>query len=161
MPPPSSSSQSQSLDAQIAHLTQQIKRQDAVRQIHNLVGRMALLYEAGLYAERLPFIAQQTPGVSIGIGGRGVFKGLEGARRTLVDIEDVFEQSHAKGMQRLFPDVQFPSATAGKFESELLGTPVIEVAGDGKTGKGVWTTLMAVGKTHEHDPKAQAGWLWR
>jgi hypothetical protein len=123
MSPSSSSSQSQSLDAQIAHLTQQIKRQDAVRQIHNLVGRMALLYEAGLYAERLPFIAQQTPGVSIEIGGRGVFKGLEGARRTSVDIEDIFEQSHAKGMQRLFPDVQFPSAAAESSNQNYSARP--------------------------------------
>ncbi len=156
----SSASQSLSLEAQIAHLTHQLRRHDAVRQIQNLVARMALLFEAGRWEERLALIAQTTPGVSIEIGGRGVYKGLDGARRTLVDIEKSFEQSHAKGMQRLFPDVEFLSPTAGKFESELVGTPVIEVAGDGKTAKGVWTTLMCVGKTHEHDPKPQAGWLW-
>lgn len=149
-----------SLEDQIKYLTLQLERQDAVRQITNLMGHMALLYEAGQYEERLKFIARKTPGVTIEIGLRGVYKGLEGAKRTMVDTEEAFERSHALGMKKVFPNVEFPSPGAGKFESELLGTPVIEVAGDGKTAKGLWTTLQTVGKTHEHDPKPTAGWLW-
>ncbi|KAJ2894844.1 hypothetical protein MKZ38_007181 [Zalerion maritima] len=150
----------ESLQAQLGALEHQLARQDAVRQITNLMNEYVLLYEAGRYEERLSLVAQHTPGVVIEIGGRGVFRGLEGARRTLVDIEESFQLSHDRGMRRLFPEVEFPSPGAGKFESELLGVPVVEVAGDGRTARALWTTLQAVGKTHEQDPEPRAGWLW-
>jgi hypothetical protein len=148
------------LAKQIASLTLQLERQNAIFQIQNLVNRMAYLMEAGMYEERVEFVAQKTKGVTIEIGGRGVYEGYEGARRCLIDIEKAFEKSHAAGMRRLFPDIEFGSDHAGMFESEVIGTPVIEIAGDGKTAKGVWTSIQAVGKTHEHDPRPQASWLW-
>jgi hypothetical protein len=121
---------------------------------------MSYLYEAGMYEERLKFIATKTPGVTVEFGARGVFEGVEGARKTMVDVEKSFERSHAAGMRKTFPDVKFGSNHAGMLETELIGTPVIEVAGDGKTAKGEWLSLMASGKTHEEDPKPQATWIW-
>lgn len=144
----------------IARLVELLERQDAIRQIQNIIGKMALLLEAGLYEERLEFIAKKTPGVTVEIGGRGVFEGVDGARRCLVDVEKIFERSHAAGMRRTFPDIEFGSDHAGLFESEVTGIPIIEVAGDGKTAKALWTALQAHGKTHEHDPKPQASWVW-
>ncbi|CZR55559.1 uncharacterized protein PAC_05447 [Phialocephala subalpina] len=150
----------QTLEEKLVKLTLVLERQDAFAHIQNLVSRMAYLWEAGLYEERLEYVAKKTEGVTIEIGGRGVYEGYEGAKRCLVDIERSFEKSHAAGMRRLFPAVKFGSDHAGLFESEVMGTPVIEVAGDGKTAKGVWTTLQAGGKTHEHDPKPQSSWIW-
>lgn len=150
----------QIIENKIARLSLQIERQDAVFKIQNIVNRMAYLMEAGLYDDRLEFVAKKTGGVTIEIGGRGVYEGYDGAKRCMVDIEKAFEKSHAIGMRQLFPDVKFGSDHAGMFESEVVGTPVIEIAGDGKTAKGIWTSIQAVGKTHEHDPKPQGSWLW-
>ncbi|KAI1624942.1 hypothetical protein EDD37DRAFT_371300 [Exophiala viscosa] len=144
----------------LARVLELLERQDAVRQIHNVIGKMALLYEAAMYDERLEFIASKTPGVTIEVGGRGVFEGMDGARRCFVDVERTFEKSHAAGMRKTFPDVSFGTEHAGLFESELPCVPVIEVAGDGKTAKAIWTSLQACGKTHEWDPKPQASWIW-
>ncbi|TVY58578.1 hypothetical protein LCER1_G000202 [Lachnellula cervina] len=150
----------QSIENTIAGLKLQLERQNGVLQIQNLVNRMVYLAEAGLYEDRVEFVAKKTEGVTIEIGGRGVYEGYEGAKRCFIDIERSFEKSHAAGMRRLFPHVKFGSNHAGMYESEVMGTPVIEVAGDGKTAKGVWTSLQAAGKTHEQDPKPTSCWIW-
>lgn len=90
-----------------ARLFELLQRQDVPRQIHNIIGKMALLFEAALYDERLEFIAEKTSWVTIEIGSRGVFEGVDGARRCLVDIERTFEKSHTAGMRKAFPDVKF------------------------------------------------------
>jgi hypothetical protein len=148
------------LERKVEDLILKIQRMEDINAIQNIMGKMFYLYEAGMYEERMKYIAQKTPGVTIEIGARGVFEGYESARRTLVDTERYYENSHAEGMRKLFPNIDFPSDFAGKFESNLLGTPVIEVAGDRKTAKGVWISLMTVGKTHENDPKMNAMWIW-
>ena len=150
----------QGLKVQIEENTRQIQRMEDVNAIRNLMGKMDNLYEAGMYEERMAYIAEKTPGVSMEVGARGVFEGYESIRRSLVDTEYYYEKSHGAGMRKLFPDMEFPSDFAGKYESNLLGTPVIEIAGDGKTAKGVWTSLMTVGKTHENDAKMSALWIW-
>ena len=131
-----------------------------VHKIQNLVVKESLLFEAHLHEERLKLVARKTPGVAIEWGARGVFEGYEGARRTFINIEESFEKSHAAGMKKLFPNVVFPAENAGMLESQLIGLPVIEVAGDGKTAKAVWISMMAIGKTHEQDPKPSGQFLW-
>lgn len=149
-----------SLEDKIDRLTAMMQRSQDLNEVQNVVSKMAYLYEAGMYEERLKYIARKTPGVTIEIGARGVFEGLEGARRVLVDVEKSFEKSHAEGMRKAYPNLKFESDHAGMFESELIGTPVIEVAGDGKTARGEWLSLMISGKTHAEDPKPQAQWIW-
>jgi hypothetical protein len=150
----------QGLKAQIEKNARQIQRMEDINAIQNLMGKMDNLYEAGMYEERMAYIAEKTPGVTMEVGARGVFEGYESIRRSLVDTEYYYEKSHGAGMRNLFPGIDFPSDFAGKYESNLLGTPVIEIAGDGKTAKGVWTSLMTVGKTHENDPEMSALWIW-
>jgi hypothetical protein len=139
---------------------ERLQRIEDVNKIQNIIGVMSFLYEAGMYEERMKYIAQKTPGVTVEIGLRGVFEGYEGARRALIEVERIFERSHAAGMKKAFPDVKFPSDHAGLLETELLGAPVIEIAGDGKTAKAMWMSLMAAGKTHEEDEKPIAMWVW-
>lgn len=136
------------------------ERLQDINKLQNLMSKEAYLFEAHLHEERLKLVAQKTPGVTIEWGLRGVFEGFEGARRTMIEIEQSFERSHGAGMRKAFPDVDFSSDTAGMLETQLVGTPVIEVAADGKTARGVWVSLMAIGKTHEEDPKPKAQWLW-
>jgi hypothetical protein len=150
----------QTLESARAAQEFELERLRDVNRIRNLISRDALLFEAHLHEERLALIAQQTPGVTIEQGLRGVFEGLESARRTVVDIEKSMEKSHAAGMRKAFPDIEFSSETAGMLESQLTGTAVVEVAGDGKTARAVWISIMACGKTHENDPGPQASWVW-
>ena len=138
----------------------ELERLRDVNSIRNLINKEAYLFEAHLHEERLALMAQKTPGVTVEQGLRGVFEGLAGARRTMVDIEKGMERSHATGMKKVFPDMEFSSETAGLLETQLTGTAVIEVAGDGRTARATWISLMACGKTHENDPRPQAYWVW-
>jgi len=158
-----SGSGKQSVEEQINILDQKIARlqhMEDVNEIQNMISKMSYLYEAGMFEERLECcVAKHTPGVTVEQGARGVFEGYEGARRSFVDVEKSFERSNGAGMREAYPDIKFGSDHAGQFESELIGTPMIVVAGDGKTAKGMWLSLQAVGKTHEHE-KPRAMWIW-
>jgi hypothetical protein len=152
--------QEEGMEKKIEQLTLKMERLEALNAIQNLIAKMDYMYEGGMYEARMAYVAKKTPGVAIEIGARGVFEGYESARRTLVDTEKYYELSHAEGMKKTFPNIKFPSNFAGKFESNLLGSPVIEIAGDGKTAKGVWVSLMTIGKTHDNQDKPQAMWIW-
>jgi hypothetical protein len=152
--------QDEGLEKKFEQLTFKIQRMEAVNAIQNLISKMDYMYEGGFYEERMKYIARKTPGVTIEIGARGVFEGYESARRTLVDTEKYYEKSHAAGMKKAFPDIKFSSDFAGKFESTLLGSPAIEVAGDGKTAKAVWVGIQSIGKTHDNEDKPHAMWIW-
>ncbi|MFK0154718.1 nuclear transport factor 2 family protein [Streptomyces sp. NPDC090493] len=150
----------ETLEEKVARLERAVARAHDVTAIQNLIGLDTYLYEARRHEERFELLARKTPGVTVEIGGRGVFEGLESARRTIVDIEREFERKHGEGMRRTYPDVEFPSRAAGFLETQLVGTPVIEVAGDGETAKGMWIALMATGKTYEQVGPPVARWVW-
>jgi hypothetical protein len=99
-------------------LQKEVERIKAVHEIQNLMGKYVNMHEVARDHE-LPdmLYAQKTPGVSAEVGDLGVFLGQDGIRRLLVP---------RKG------------DTKGTLMSHPLTTPVIEVAGDGKTAKGVW-----------------------
>lgn len=150
----------ESLQAQLQALSERVEQIHDYHEIQNLYSRFWHLYEMGKYEERFQLMAQHTPGVTVEIGARGVFDGIESAHRSLVDTELGFVQSHAAGMKRLFPDVDFPDPHAGMLESTLIGSPIIEVAADRKTAKGVFISLQSIGKTHDNDPKPRSLWIW-
>ena len=150
----------QDLEAKVERLTAQVRRLRDAHDVQNLVGRLSFLLEVGDYEAMVQFVAQKTPGVTIEQGARGVFEGVEGARRSMIDIERDFEAQHGRAMRRLFPDKHLEHDSWGKVESELLGTPVVEVAGDGQTARGTWTSLMAGAKAYEHSDKPVALWIW-
>ena len=98
---------------------QEIQRLRDVHEIQNLMGRYIYLHEVGRDAEFPDTIyAMKTPGVSAEVAHAGAFVG-EGIRK-------MFAPSPAMGDRR------------GTLFTHPLTTPVIEVAGDGKTAKGIW-----------------------
>jgi hypothetical protein len=115
-----------------------------------------------MYEGRMEFVAKKTPGVVVEWGSRGVFEGVEGARRCFVEVEKLTEQSHGAGMRTAFPEVDFKSDAAGNFASKLSGSSVVEVAQDGETAKGVWTTLSVVARAHDFEggKKPVPRWVW-
>jgi hypothetical protein len=148
------------LEKKIEQLTSKMERLEAINAIQNLISKMDYMFEGGMYEARMAYIAKKTQGVTIEIGARGVFEGYESARRTLVDSEKYYERSHAAGMKKAFPNIKFSSDFAGKLESNLIGSPAIEISGDGKTAKGVWRSLQTVGKMHDNEDKPNAMWIW-
>jgi hypothetical protein len=100
-------------------IEERLKCLEDVREIENLMAKYAYLHTAGKHEETAGLFAQKTPGVRVDL--MGVYEGTEGVRKAMVKIH----QSMNIGK----PGFLFVHTQT---------TPVIEVAGDGKTAKGVW-----------------------
>lgn len=93
-----------SLEQKVDKLTALIERENDARQIQNIVSKMSYLWEAGMYEGRMEFVAKKTPGVVVEWGSRGVFEGVEGARRCFVQgqaCQCLLAQFEASGRRRL------------------------------------------------------------
>jgi hypothetical protein len=155
-----SDSRLQDLEVTVERLTAELERVRDAQAVQNLAGRLAYLYEVGDYEAMLEYVAEKTPGVTVEQGARGVFEGFEGARRSMIDVERAFEAQHGRSMRRIFPDLHFEHDSWGKVESELIGTPVVEVAEDGQTARGTWTSFMCVAKAYDTSERPFAAWVW-
>ncbi len=122
-------------------LEERIERLEAAHQIQNLMSRYAYLHTAGRHDEIVALYAQKTPGVRIDLLDWGVYEGTEGIRR-LARVYKFLERERI-----------------GELHMRTFTTTVIEVAGDGKTAKGLWiapgleTVPLGGGK-------GQAFWAW-
>ena len=100
----------------------EIERLHDINALQNIMSKLAYLFEVGKHEERWEYIARKTPGVTVEQGARGVFEGVESARRTMVDMEKNFERMHAIGMKKTFPDIDFTNNRTVMIESSLIGT---------------------------------------
>jgi hypothetical protein len=103
-------------------LKKQVQVLEDTRQIANLMGRYIYLHEVNRDPEFPDTIfAKKTPGVSWEVARSGAF--IEGGIRRMLARD---------------PDMDEATLKKGSLFTHPITTPVIEVAGDGKTGKGVW-----------------------
>ena len=129
----------ESLEERIERVEKMARRALDFQEVANLMGRQVYMHEAGMDPE-FPdtLFAKKTPGVSWEVAYFGKWVN-EGIRKPLSKHSD------------------YPIGTL--FE-HTLASPVIEVAADGKTAKGVW---MSPG--HETAPDQETGklrsyWCW-
>ena len=121
-------------------LEQEVRGLRAVQEIQNLMGRYCVNHVQKNMAASVQFYALSQPDVSVEIADRGVFVG-EAALRSL------FQQQF-----------QTPDHLQGYLLHHYLATPMIEIAGDLKTAKGVWYSpgIEAVTGPDRAEPQA----LW-
>lgn len=116
--------------ARIERLEREVQRVRDWQEISNLHGRYNHLVLGHHWNVILEMFAQKTPGVIVEIAESGVFHGLEGVRKVFIDM-----------LGKLY-------TYRGNFALHELTTPVIEVAQDGKTAKGMWFTWGANTNNH-------------
>ena len=136
------------------------RRLHAIQDVQNLMSKMCYLQESGLFEDRYHCLAQKTPGVTVEIGARGVFEGYEHCYHTMVTHEMNFVNAHAAGIKTAYPDREFPTPHTGMLESTVMGTPVIEVAGDCKSVRGQWMACMIMAKSRGGEPESAFIW-WK
>jgi len=125
------------LEETIQEYTKKIQRLDDIQEIQNLMGRYVFYQEAQVPGFPEDFYATKTPGVSGEVAHLGVYLGMD-------------------GIKRLNPYNIKP----GSSYQHLLTTPVIEVAGDGKTAKGVWISCGQDTIPHKDTGTITAYWIW-
>ncbi len=129
----------ESLEERVKLLEKEIERLQAVNEIQNLVGRYAVLHTPKSMKKTIELFALKQPDVSVEIAMWGVYIGPEQVKSTYREMEE------GKPM---------PGAM---FEHQFT-TPMIEVAADGKTAKGLW--FSPGHETPLEDGKPVAKWIW-
>ena len=104
--------------ADIAALQHELFRLKSVNEIQNLMGTYTVNHVPKNMADHVELFALEMPDVSVEVGDRGVYRGPEA-------VKALFGQTFTMDLK-------------GNLLIHYLATPMIEVAGDGKTAKGVW-----------------------
>ena len=121
-----------------------IQRLEDVHEIANMMGRYVYLHEVQRDPEFYnTMFAKKTPGVSWEVAHMGVFKGRESIKRAL--------DAHGPRDGKIAPGTLF---------IHTLTSPVIEVAGDGQTAKGIWTSPGAETLPDPTTGKSKGFWAW-
>ena len=81
--------------------------------------------------------AQKTPGVSIEASDSGIYRETEGIKRFFLQFMDKLRH------------------TQGAFTMHLAVAPIIEIAKDGKTARGIWFSPGCAG-----DANSNGMWIW-
>jgi hypothetical protein len=147
------------LEERIQRLEKNIQHLLDIHKIQNLMGRYEYLHTAGMNVELVDgCFALRTPGVRVELPTWGIYEGPEGVKKAYAGIFDHLYHMHAEEMKKLYPGVEFKKERAGAMVQHSLTTPVIEVAGDGKTAKGVW--ISPGHETMALEGKLTAHWAW-
>ncbi|MDB9822329.1 nuclear transport factor 2 family protein [Deltaproteobacteria bacterium] len=124
-------------------LEDRIQRLEDLHEIQNLMSRYEYCHTASKHEETARMFAQKAPDVRAEVNNIwGVYEGQESIWRLYVGVHE-----HSDGDDR-----------KGRMFMHTLTTPVIEVAGDGKTAKGLW--ISPGNETKMIDGKLQPYWAW-
>jgi hypothetical protein len=109
----------QTLEERLAAVEKELARARDVQAIMNLMGRYTVNWVPKNLDRQAAFYALDEPDVSVEVGDRGVFRGPE-------------------AVKQLFGATFSNPILEGILLVHYLATPMVEVAGDGKTAKGVF-----------------------
>jgi hypothetical protein len=121
----------------------EIERLQAVNEIQNLMSRYEYLHMTNQHKEVMELHAKKSPDITISIKETGVWKGPDGPRKAWENLERMTGENPI-GMMAVHPTT----------------TPLIEVAGDGKTAKAVWIGTGLVASVNRETGKPQCMWEW-
>jgi len=141
-------------------LETRIAKLEASHQIQNLMGKMTYMYEGGEYELMLDQFAKKIPGVTAEVAVFGQRQGLEGAREMIVDSWVNQYKNHEKEMRKLYPEDENKSGRNGILDMQALSSPVIEVADDLQTAKGMWYAPTVATECHPNCEMPTAHLVW-
>ena len=142
-------------------LEEQVRRLNDIHEIQNVMSLHEYYHTAGMHREEVEEIwAQKTPGVSWETGDLGRFEGIDAIWEIYVDGKAMVGEVNLKEMRKLFPRIEDDpeNQNIGTMNVHMLTTPMIEVAGDGNTAKGIWMSPGHV--TQMRGGKLTACWMW-
>lgn len=131
-----------------------------IHEIQNLMSRSTYLYTAGMYEEMCALFAPNTLDISAQISGGERCEGKEGVHKMMVDYWQTMFAGHTASMKKLYPQDENPTGRNGLLDLQALSSPVIEVAGDGQTAKGLWLAPSLATECHPGDSRPGAHWVW-
>ena len=142
-------------------LEQKVQKVLDIQEVQNVMSHHQFMASAGKNKEELETIwAQKAPDVSFGqIPGRWV--GMKAIMDYYGAPKGYGIEKNFAALKKVFPDINFDKTTFTQhsFKSFItLTTPIIEIAGDGQTAKGVWYAPGYL--THLEGEKFDGWWMW-
>jgi ketosteroid isomerase-like protein len=129
------------LEAENKKLRHEMERSQAVTEIMNLISRMQAYHTANRNELMPSLYAKKAPDVRLYWGELGSWEGPDGPAKAGKTFEHMG-----------------PGGNAGMMAIHLMGNPMIEVAGDGKTARGIWVAAGMVANKRGGQPTAM--WEW-
>jgi hypothetical protein len=128
------------LEKKIARQEKVIYDLDAIREINDLMSKYQYLHTVAMFAEHADLFAKRDDSF-VQVGTWGMYKGWESIRRLYAGV-------HA----RLY--------VPGHMDEHVNTTPMVVVAGDGKTAKGVWICPGHDSFVDAETGEPDAAWCW-
>ena len=141
-------------------LEDKIQRVMDVQEIQNVASLHEYYHSAMMHKEELEAIwAKKTPGVSW-TNNTDRYEGMESLKRFYVDHLVIDKKRSLETLHKIDPSIKVTPENygAGMLWSHMLTTPVIQVAGDSKTAKGIWMSFGHV--TGPMRDKMSAMWAY-
>lgn len=132
----------ESLEQTISALKHEVERLSAAREIENLKNRYFWLMGRNRFEECLEFFALKTPGLRLELCDSGVYEGAE-------SVTKLYRELHPKF---------FTMSSPGAMGTFYATSPIIEVAEDGETAKGLWNILGQFAAPTTPGGKPEAWW---
>ncbi len=121
----------------------EIERLQAVTEIQNLMSEYEYLHTANRHQDVMKLYAKD-PDTTVYMGELGYWKGADAPQRAWSLLERLGGGKPPAGMMAIHPVV----------------SPIIVVAGDGKTAKGVWLSNGFVAGVDQETGEQRAMWEW-
>jgi len=135
------------MEERLAAIERRLQRQEDYQAIMNLMGRYQYLHTGG-QMDRIgrELFAHELPDCKSEYGPLGVF----GPKKSL-EFFDTMHEKFCAGEARVLP---------GLLEIHEITTPVIEIAGDGRTAKGMWMSAGAILMQVDVDSETGKSFTW-
>jgi hypothetical protein len=134
------------------------QKADIAREIQNIMGRRMFYHSIGRNdLEFALWTKKQTPRWA---QNQGCWIG-DDFKRSYVEINKIMQRATIKHLSESNPEIKNSddSWNVGTTALHVLDTPIIEVAADGKSAKGVWYTPGAILSTRD-GKKGELTWMW-
>ena len=141
-------------------LAAQVQRLSDIADIQEVMSRHAWYYSAGQHERELEeLFALELPDVSFGTNG-GWWVGEASLRRAYVDWFEIQAKKDLAALSRRHPEVKDvpENLLAGTSMMHTITTPLVVVAEDGQTAKGLFYSPGQVTQTPLGQPTAN--WMW-
>ena len=148
-----------------ASLEQKIQRALDIAEVQNVMSRHAYYHGAGHHLQELRNIWVKEDGAWAATASfgqnHGYWVGIERIKQYYGELNEKNRKKNLVMVSRLHPEVAIAEENegVGSMIMHTLTTPIIEVAGDGKTAKGMWYSPGQVTEVGE-DGKPMAMWMW-
>ena len=143
----------QLLEEDNRELKKQVQRLEDTRQIANMMGRYIYKHEVHKDTEFLNTIFADRDDISWEVANFGVYCGWDGVKRIL-------DAHSGIGRKDTEDDKEMSIIGTGGMIMHTLSTPVIEIAGDGRTAKGVWISPGHETMRDSETGELRGHWCW-